>query len=101
MVREIVSDAAAMRTVLAFIASLRAGGPAMVFGYLPTAGKLADGDSEPALAQSALNLVFLIRNNLRIEAFDVTPGFHYYESEGTAPNMYGNTGTAHARIMQW
>eukprot|EP00959_Pyramimonas_sp_CCMP1952_P088649 1854869-Pyramimonas_sp.AAC.1 len=36
MVREIGSDIAAMRTALAFIASLPAGGPAAVFGCLST-----------------------------------------------------------------
>eukprot|EP00959_Pyramimonas_sp_CCMP1952_P055566 1161158-Pyramimonas_sp.AAC.1 len=35
MVRKIGSDTRATRTVLAFIASLPAGKPAMVFGYLP------------------------------------------------------------------
>ena len=63
-------------------------------------------------------LQFLVRNSFRIENVvairftyaesctlvhydnDVTPGFHYYESDGTALNISDITGSTHARIIQ-
>eukprot|EP00959_Pyramimonas_sp_CCMP1952_P167835 3507540-Pyramimonas_sp.AAC.1 len=113
MVRELGSDNTALRTVLTFIASLPAGGPAMTFGNLPTKqGYLRMTTSSKLSPRVHLALQHVMRNYIRIASVvtvrlaksihrlpavthadscalvyydkDVTPGFHCCESNGAA-----------------
>eukprot|EP00959_Pyramimonas_sp_CCMP1952_P421493 8830038-Pyramimonas_sp.AAC.1 len=119
MVREIGSDTTALRTLWAFVASLPAGKPVMVFGYLPTkqgnlrmttacrlspkvhlalqfpfvAAVLAERIHDLPVAPCADGCALVCYVN------DVAPGFHCNESERAALDMYDVAVNAHARII--
>eukprot|EP00959_Pyramimonas_sp_CCMP1952_P384475 8057674-Pyramimonas_sp.AAC.1 len=103
LAREIGSDSAALRTVLTFVASLPAGGPAMTFGYMPAKkGDASDDKCKPSffrienvvsvrLAKSTHKLPPVAdADSCRLVHYDndANPGFHYYEAEGTALNIH-------------
>eukprot|EP00959_Pyramimonas_sp_CCMP1952_P092988 1946006-Pyramimonas_sp.AAC.1 len=127
--REIGSDNAALRTVLTFVASLPAGGPAMTFGYVPTKKGALQMTSASRLSPKVhLALQYLNRNFFRTENVvsvglakrihelppvayadsctlaqygnDENPEIHYYEAEGAALDQRDITGSAHSRIIQ-
>ena len=129
VVRELGSDNMAMRTVVTFIAGLAAGQPAITFGCIPDQrGNLRQAVGSKMHPKVHLALQYLIRNYFRIENVvavrlaksvhrlpqfpqadsctlihydnDVTPGFHYYESNGTALNIRDITGGTKSRIIQ-
>ena len=65
LTQDIGSDNVALKTVLAFIASLPAGQPAMTFGYLPNKqGDLRQTTASRLSPNVHLALQFLIRNYL-------------------------------------
>eukprot|EP00959_Pyramimonas_sp_CCMP1952_P297954 6232821-Pyramimonas_sp.AAC.1 len=127
--RKIGSDKTALRTLLTFVASLPAGRPALIFGYVPTKKGMLQMTSASRLSPKVyLALQYLIRKFFRIENVvsvrlaksihklhpvayadscilvhydnDVNPGFPYHEAEGTALNIHDITGSAHSRSIQ-
>eukprot|EP00959_Pyramimonas_sp_CCMP1952_P240961 5036123-Pyramimonas_sp.AAC.1 len=101
-----------MRAELAFIASLPSGGPARRVGSRPefwalqflignyfrianaATVRLAKSTHGPPATPCADSCTLAYYDS------DVTPGFHYYKSEGTALNIQDIIGTAHARFIQ-
>eukprot|EP00959_Pyramimonas_sp_CCMP1952_P296733 6207931-Pyramimonas_sp.AAC.1 len=118
LVREIGYDSAALRTVLTFVASLLAGGPAMIRGSVPT--KKGTLQMTSASRQSLRN--FCIKNVVSVSLAksvhelprvayagsctlvlydnDVNPGLHCHEADGTVLNVHAITGSAHSGIIQ-
>eukprot|EP00959_Pyramimonas_sp_CCMP1952_P457378 9474850-Pyramimonas_sp.AAC.1 len=89
--REIGSDSAALRTVLAFVASLSAGRLFLTVGYVPTKNGTLQMTTASRLSPKDLPrlppVTYADSCTLAHYGNDVNPGFHYYEAEGFGQDM--------------
>eukprot|EP00959_Pyramimonas_sp_CCMP1952_P192603 4027368-Pyramimonas_sp.AAC.1 len=100
---EIGSGNTALWTMLTFVASLHAGGPAMIFGCVPTKKGMLQMTSASRLSPKEYPRATSVslRRQLQVHYHsDVDSGFHYFEAEGTALDIDDITGSAHSRITQ-
>eukprot|EP00959_Pyramimonas_sp_CCMP1952_P365755 7659976-Pyramimonas_sp.AAC.1 len=107
-----LARATSTRTVLAFPASLPAGEPVMVFGYLPTRqGRLRMTAASRLSPAVHLALQFFISHHIRIETVvtvGLARGTHGLPAALCADscalvspwNFFDITGAAHARVIQ-
>eukprot|EP00959_Pyramimonas_sp_CCMP1952_P313185 6555420-Pyramimonas_sp.AAC.1 len=93
--------------------NLSAGRPARTFGSVPTKRGALQMTSASSLSPKSVVSVRLARSLHELPPVtyadsctlvhydnDVSPGFYYYESEGSALNIHDITGSAQSRIIQ-
>eukprot|EP00959_Pyramimonas_sp_CCMP1952_P133250 2785801-Pyramimonas_sp.AAC.1 len=97
--REIGSDNAAVRTVLAIVVGLPAGKLAMTFGYLPTENGVLQMTKTSSVSKTSVERIHGIFPAAYAECCTLV---HYDNcvNPGAALDIQGVTGSAHSRISQ-